>query len=195
KKWGSPIYAFFKPDPLIEYDNKGNRIHAFECIAEPCQGKGRNQKFVRRNLGTADATSTGNLRKHALSCWGQEAIDAVSNSTSLQEARNVLKKARNTMRNGLLVFEFERTGSGKVTYSHRPPTKLESRADHVRWMAESQQAFNLVSDAGYQRVMKSGQPAHYVPSGATLSRDVRQVFVYCRQKVSKLLKVSTGHFK
>ncbi|KIL63649.1 hypothetical protein M378DRAFT_57221, partial [Amanita muscaria Koide BX008] len=190
KKWSSGVYAFFKTDPLIEYDNNGDRLHVFECTANPCRGKGKNQRFVKRNLTTGDATSTGNLCKHAINCWGKDTVDAASKAKSLRAARDVLNKNCDNMHDRSLVGAFERVGSGKVTYSHRPPTVLESRAAHVRWMAESRRAFNLVSDEGYQHLMKSGRPAHYIPSVATLSRDVRQAFVHCRKKVAKLLQVS-----
>ena len=81
-------------------------------------------------------------------------------------------------------------GQGKPTFSTHPPTKLESRADHVRWMAESKQPFNLVKDYGYHRVMKNGHPAHYIPSDKSIARDLQEVFVKTREQIAKKLQVS-----
>ncbi|KIL55067.1 hypothetical protein M378DRAFT_188689 [Amanita muscaria Koide BX008] len=192
KKWNSGVYAFFKPTPTVEYDAKGQRIHVFECVASPCRSKGKNQKFVRRSLGTRDATSTSNLRKHAIICWGQETVEAASKAKSLSEARTVVDKVHGNVRDGSLIFKFERMGKGKPTYSHRPPTKLEIHAAHVLWMAESKCSFTLINDQGYKHVMKSGRLEHYIPSWVTLSRDVQKAFVHCWQKIAGLLQSHDG---
>ncbi|KAM6491791.1 hypothetical protein JOM56_012831, partial [Amanita muscaria] len=49
KKWSSPVYAFFKRTPTIEYD-RGSRFHVFECNTQYCKGRGKYQRLVRRNL-------------------------------------------------------------------------------------------------------------------------------------------------
>ncbi|KIL61836.1 hypothetical protein M378DRAFT_82091, partial [Amanita muscaria Koide BX008] len=191
KKWTSPIYAFFKATPTIEYSGK-SRIHVFECIASHCKSNGKNQRFVRRNLTKGDATSTSNLCKHAIRCWGEEVVKAASQAKSVKDARAVLKEKTGNLQDGSLIFEFQRIGKGKETYSIRPPTKLESHAGHVRWMAESKQVFNMVGDPGYQRLMKNGRPEHYVPSGWTLSHNVRTVFTQCQQMIADLLQNLEG---
>ena len=173
---------------MIELVN-GQHIHVFECNAGHCRGKGKNARFVRRNLSTADATSTSNLRKHATLCWGKEVVDAAKAAGSALEAREVLKK-KDGLRDGSIAVEFARVGQGKPTFSTHPPTKLESRADHVRWMAESKRPFNLVKDYGYHRVMKNGRPAHYIPSDKSIARDLREVFVKTREQIAKKLQVS-----
>ena len=175
--------------PTIEYSPDGQQIHTFKCLATHCRGKG----IVHGNLETADATSTSNLRKHAILCWGKEAVDAATNTKSLRDAREVLGKSKGILRDGSLAIEFERAGKNKLTFTMRPPTKMESRADHVRWMAESKRPFHLVGDPGYQRVMKNGRPAHYIPSRNTISRDVRTVFTASRNRIARLLQVR-GHF-
>ena len=173
---------------MIELVND-QRIHVFECNAGRCRGKGKNEQFVRRNLSTSDATSTSNLRKHATLCWGKEVVDAAKAAGSALEARQVLKR-KDGLRDGSIAVEFARAGEGKPTYSTRPPTKLESRTDHVRWMAESKRPFNLVKDRGYHRVMKNGRPAHYIPSDQSIGRDLRQVFIKTRERIAKKLQVS-----
>lgn len=169
------------------------RIHAFECNAGHCRGKGKNEHFVRRNLHTADATSTSNLRKHAILCWGKDVVDAAKATGSAEEARAVLKK-KGGLRDGSITAEFARVasqGKVKLSFSTCPPTKMESRGDHVRWMAESKRPFNLVNDLGYHRVMKKGRPAHYIPADRTISRDLRIVFLKTRELIAKKLQVTT----
>jgi len=39
--------------------------------------------------------------------------------------------------------------------------------------------------------MKTGRPEYFLPSAETVARDVRQVFVHSRQRVAKLLRVSS----
>ncbi|KAF8326140.1 hypothetical protein F5887DRAFT_866480, partial [Amanita rubescens] len=167
KKWTAPVYAFFKPTPMIE-DVNDRRTHIFECNAGHCLGKGANGRFVRRNLTTTDATSTSNLRKHAVSCWGLETVEAAKQAGTAQLTREVIEKKGN-LRDGSITAEFARVGKGAITFSTRQPSKHESRADHARWMAESKRPFNLVKDGGYHRVMKNGRPAHYIPSDRTIA--------------------------
>ena len=97
---------------------------------------------------TSDVTSTSNLRKHAIQCWGKDIVDAAKAAGSAEGARGILKKKEN-LRDGSIAIAFERVGKGKPTYSIRPPTNDEIRADHVSWMSESRHPFNLVGDAGY----------------------------------------------
>ncbi len=44
--------------------------------------------------------------------------------------------------------------------------------------------------------MKTGRPDHYLPSAATVSRDVKRVFARCRTRVAKMLRDYEGdlHF-
>ena len=61
--------------PLVEYV-KDCHVHVFECKAKHCKGKANGQQ-VCCYLDTTDAKSTGNLRKHAKVCWGDETVAAV----------------------------------------------------------------------------------------------------------------------
>ena len=88
KDWNSPIYAFFKPIPSIEYI-KDRRLHTFTCNAKHCKGKG-NGREVWRYLDTTDAKSTGNLRKHTRMCWGDEAVVGADQTQDVDIAREVL---------------------------------------------------------------------------------------------------------
>ena len=123
RDWNSPIYAFFKAIPAIEYI-QGHRLHVFECTATSCKGKG-NGRLVRQYLDTGDAKSTSNLRKHAKLCWGEDAVTAADQTGGVAAARDVLSKTKS--RDGSITEAFERVGKGKITYSHRQHTKTEAR--------------------------------------------------------------------
>ena len=124
RKWTAAVYAFFKPDPVIEYNAKGERIYAFECAAKPCRGKGG--KFVHRNLSTGDASSTGNLHRHAKQCWGEEVVESASRVGSAGRARDILAAIKGKQ-NGSITAAFERAGKGRVTYRHRQYNESETR--------------------------------------------------------------------
>jgi hypothetical protein len=60
----------------------------------------------------------------------------------------------------------------------------------VRWVCENARPFNIVSDRSFHSLMKTGRPEYYIPSPSTVSRDVRQVFLRTRNRISKMLNVS-----
>ena len=60
----------------------------------------------------------------------------------------------------------------------------------MQWMAESFRPFAIVDDDGFKRLMKTGRPDYYIPSRSTVSRDVKNVFVKSKGRVSKFLRVS-----
>lgn len=62
-------------------------------------------------------------------------------------------------------------------------------AEFVRWVTESNRPFVIVNDRGFRSLMKTGRPDYYIPSAATLSRDVKNVFVRVRGRIAKGLKV------
>jgi hypothetical protein len=128
KDWTSPVYAFFKPIPLIGLID-GRRVHIFTCIAKRCRGKGRNGREVRRYLGTSDSTSTSNLRRHAKACWGESMVKAAGNVKNAHAARAVLAKSSGStdLTDGLITAAFERINKRTVTYSTRQLTKSETR--------------------------------------------------------------------
>jgi hypothetical protein len=124
KNWTAPIYAFFKPIPTIKHiDNR--RVHVFECGAKHCKGKGKSGGVVRRYLGTLDATSTSNLKRHARICWGEETVEAAGNAKDIHAARDILTRSK--LKDGSITTAFERASKEKVTYSHRQHTRTETR--------------------------------------------------------------------
>lgn len=191
---------FFDQRPTIEEIN-GRRVHAFQCNATQCLGKTRG---VRRYLDTKDAKSTGNMRKHAKVCWGDEAVAAADGTGSAINARAALEKMRK--KDGSITAAFERSATSKITFSHRQHTTIESRyvcstmrlntvsfidyrAEFVRWIAESKRPFQIVKDRGFRCLMKTGRPGCYIPSPETISKDVKQVFANVRQRIAQMLQV------
>ena len=69
--------------------------------------------------------STGNLRKHARGCWGEEAVTAANNTKNVRAAREALGKAK--LVDGSIMAAFERVAKDRVTYSHRQHTSSEAR--------------------------------------------------------------------
>ena len=64
-----------------------------------------------------------------------------------------------------------------------------TRAEIVRWVAESKRPFQIVNDRGFQSLMKTGRPAYHIPSPETVSHDVKKVFVKVRKRIAKMLQV------
>lgn len=64
------------------------------------------------------------------------------------------------------------------------------RIEVVRWVAESKRPFAIVKDRGLLSLMKTGRPEYRWPSPATVSRDVKKVFVRMRSRLAAKLKVN-----
>ncbi|KIK17266.1 hypothetical protein PISMIDRAFT_76557, partial [Pisolithus microcarpus 441] len=114
REWNSPIYAFFTPEPTIEYI-AGHRSHVFWCTAKGCK------KGVRRYLDKSDAQSTGNMCKHVKACWGDVLQKAfkMSGTTAAREA------VKSYVKSGSIPAAFDCQGG--VSHSHWQHTKLETR--------------------------------------------------------------------
>jgi hypothetical protein len=148
----SPVYAFFQRTPTIRTVD-GRRVHEFKCAASRCKGRGKNPRIVRRYLDTSDRKSTGNLRKHARLCWGDEILRAADSCGDLDSTRKGLDKAKK-LKDGSITTTFERKGKGHVTYSHRQHDKAQTR--FVTWMNNDDLPYLTHSEGpklsvGYQR--------------------------------------------
>ncbi|KAF8059610.1 hypothetical protein FPV67DRAFT_1425266 [Lyophyllum atratum] len=182
--WHTTVYAFFKPDPVIEYRG-GRKCHVFRCT-----GKGCTQRIVRY-LDMKDAQSTGNMRKHVKKCWGEDVLHAADEAINIQEART--KVVGGYRANGSITASFARKDKANVTYSHRPHTRTETRyPEIVRWVSESNRPFAIVKDRGLNCLLKTGRPTYYVPHPTTVSRDVKTVFAKARNRIAKMLKECDG---
>jgi hypothetical protein len=109
------------------------------------------------------------------------------------------------LKNGSITAAFEKTGKGKLPFSHRQLDKTQTRfvtnqypcnlyntfrrAAIVRWVLESMRPFSIVGDEGFIFLMKTGRPSYYIPSAPTVSRDVKTVFTKVRGRIAKILQV------
>ncbi|KAI0074146.1 hypothetical protein K474DRAFT_1601966, partial [Panus rudis PR-1116 ss-1] len=113
KGWTSPTYAFFKP--VVEIVSRdGRRAHGFNCALCKTQ--------VLRFLDTHDSTSTANLQKHAVKCFGEDAVK-MTKGMSASDARTAVGTYQ---RNGSITEAFARVGKGVVTFSTTGHTKEET---------------------------------------------------------------------
>ncbi|KAG0703263.1 hypothetical protein DFH29DRAFT_803739 [Suillus ampliporus] len=178
-EWVSPIYAFFDPTPhIVETDRQ--QAHKFKCCAKACKAS------IRHFLDKKNARSTGNMRKHVKSCWGEEILSVADDTKDAKEVRT--KIVGSILKNGTITASFERKGKGKLTYSHHQHTWAETKAEIVQWVSESLRLFEIVKDRGFQTLMKTGRPGYYLPSPSTVSRNVRLVFAKTRQRVARMLQ-------
>ncbi|TFY55495.1 hypothetical protein EVJ58_g8214 [Rhodofomes roseus] len=182
RKWTAPVYAFFKPDIAIEYVD-GRRLHAFRCANTGCKHD------VRRYLASKDARSTSNLRKHVRKCWGIEALEAADRMSTSSKAKDSIEKYRRTQN---LKVAFGAASKKSFRYSTIQHTPTETRAEIVRWVAESMRPFNIVKDRGFESLMKTGRPEYKLPSPMTVGRDVRKVFGRVKERVGRWLQDYDG---
>ncbi len=77
---------------------------------------------MRRFLDTKDRASTGNMKRHAIRCFGQTVVDG-SMSSDAAKVRQGLAK----FREGTIPAVFEARGNGVVTYKTQALTKVDVR--------------------------------------------------------------------
>ncbi|KAJ3832579.1 hypothetical protein F5878DRAFT_499240, partial [Lentinula raphanica] len=167
----SVVYAFFHAEPDIEFgkDNTADYV-VYRCIN--CGEK------VRQGMKTGDRENSpvmkGNLREHVKKCWGQEALDAVSDTT-LEKARAAVRESKKKKQTTLTVV-VSTVQSWFKSFSTRPPEREKIRVVTARWVAESARPFLIVQDRGYRWLQKEGRPKHYVPNNDMVSRDVKKLY-------------------
>ncbi|KAL1733408.1 hypothetical protein EV714DRAFT_204697, partial [Schizophyllum commune] len=142
----------------------------FSCFNKGCK------HTIRRYQDTSDKYSTGNMIRHAESCWGKDAVNVARAHDDRDTARE--KVVEPLKLSGKLTVAFARQGKGKITYSTRQHTKTETNF----------RPFALVEDEGFKTLMKTGRPEYYLPSRTTVSRDVKRVFARSRARVAQFLQ-------
>src|SRR5260370_33386503 len=160
-RWTTVVYAFYKHTPNIK-SNDGRKMHEFTCLQKHCP-----QKIVRY-LDTKDAQSTGNMRQHVKKCWGEGVLTAAESTKDANEAHSRI--IHGFLKTGKITEMFER--KAKATYSTIQHTKSETRAEIIRWVAESLRPFAIVKDRGFHSLMKTGRRDYDIPSPSTIARDV-----------------------
>ncbi|KIM54008.1 hypothetical protein SCLCIDRAFT_53965, partial [Scleroderma citrinum Foug A] len=173
KTWRSPIYALFKIDQVsVEYHN-GRLAHFFPCGARKCKFAAGG---IRRYQDTLDKLSTANLKQHAVSCWGQEAVDAVIGGDKAKE------------RSGSVFAAFARKGQQPAHHTHRVHTNDDIRANLVRWLTENNCPTNIINNRALCDLLLAGRPSIDLPSCFTISRDICSSFLKCQDRIGKLLQ-------
>ncbi|KAF8585212.1 hypothetical protein K439DRAFT_1316807, partial [Ramaria rubella] len=117
----------------------------FKCATKGCR------HVICRFIGTADAQSRGNIRKHVKNCWDEDVLDIADQAKNQAEAHE--KVVSDYMKNGSITAVFQRSGKGT-----------------------SLCPFQTVGDRGFLSLMKTGRLGYYLPSPATVAHDVKLVF-------------------
>ncbi|KAJ3753997.1 hypothetical protein EV360DRAFT_28664, partial [Lentinula raphanica] len=157
----SSVYAFFNPEPEIDFKKDGTTPDYLVFSCSHCRTK------VRQGLNTSDKGSTGNLIIHVKKCWGEEAFNAAKDS-SLEKARLAVKTFGKKGQ-AKLTATLKTTKSWAKMFSTRPPEKEMIR--------------------GYRWLQKEGRPNHYVPSKDTVARDVKKLYKATKAKLADELQV------
>lgn len=105
-------------DVALSYEG-GRPYVEFICSSTTCKAK--NGPAVRRYCDTKDKNSTGNMKRHAANCWGEDLVNDSLNS-DIESVRKALSKRKD----GSITAMFEARGKGVITYSNTPMTKAES---------------------------------------------------------------------
>lgn len=118
RRWKAVVYAFYKPEIKIVRDDEGHIGYQFACAKPGCA------YHTVRWTHTKDKTSTHNLIRHVESCWGEEIYEEAKLMGNANAARPGVEAFGRT---GTITDFFERKGKGKVTYSIRNHTAMETR--------------------------------------------------------------------
>ena len=62
----------------------------------------------------------------------------------------------------------------------------------MRWVAESKRPYKIVSDGGFQSLMKTRRPDYHILSEQTVSCDVKQVLIHTHKRVANMLQEYKG---
>ena len=100
-------------------EKEGWRAHEFKCC------KGQCNATVRWFLDTKDAGSTGNLCKHIKKCWGNEVMSTADMAKDADEVQSTI--VPKFLKDESITAIFERKAKGRVTYSHHPYTRSETK--------------------------------------------------------------------
>ncbi|KAJ7060618.1 hypothetical protein C8F01DRAFT_988032, partial [Mycena amicta] len=126
---------------------------------------------VRRMQTKADGTvshdrsSTSNLKKHAVGCWGKDVVEARLKGVEDEKKR----------RDGNLFSSFAKQGQRPVKTSHRAPTNAE-----------------IVEDRELRELLEAGHPGLKVPGRDKVARDIASAYAGSALQIGDLLKDYPG---
>ncbi|KAF8581723.1 hypothetical protein K439DRAFT_1353072 [Ramaria rubella] len=138
----------------------------------PVHSTGYSPSVICRFIATTDAQSTGNLRTHVRKCWGEDVLHVLQVGDKAKDQTEARKKVvKGYKKNRSITAAFERTGKGKVLFSHRQHAKAETRCGHNSYQC-----------------LQTGRPGYYLPSPSTVARDVKLVFARTRTRIARMLQ-------
>ena len=94
-------------------------------------------RLLCNNLSTPRTPSTGNMRRHVKTCWGEDALNTADKAKDINEAWT--KVVQDILRDSSITTPFKQKDKQSVTYSSRP--YMQSK---IRWDVD-----NNVSGIGY----------------------------------------------
>ncbi len=97
---------------------------------------------------------------------------------------------QNFQHSGKVSEYFSQKGKGTLIYSNIQHTITETRAELIHWICESLHPFNIVSDHGFNCLMKTGHPGYCIPLPSTVGHNVKSVFAWVQKQIAKMLQVS-----
>ncbi|KAF7349077.1 Dimer-Tnp-hAT domain-containing protein [Mycena venus] len=179
--WTSGIYQFFNSNVVTKKDDNGRIFQQFSCAAPGGCKKRSGFKGVHRyqtkldGQPASDRSSTSNLKKHAETCWGKDAV----------KARLTGAGTSNSPRDGNIFASFARTGQ-------RPVKSLNSVPTLYAGFAEANRPFRIMEDRELRELLLAGRPELNIPSRRTIGRDLNAVFDRCSQRIINLLDNYNG---
>ncbi|THU92517.1 hypothetical protein K435DRAFT_582132, partial [Dendrothele bispora CBS 962.96] len=132
-------------------------------------------------LNRGDHLSMSNLKKHALNCFGKDAVEA---------AVQGVKEAASSQRNIYLMFAG--LGNKVVSISHRMHTNTERRAAVVRWVTESCRPIWITENHKLRELMLTGRPQAEFSRPKRVTKDIKTAFEHCSGHIRQLLQNYPG---
>ncbi|TFY51080.1 hypothetical protein EVG20_g11174 [Dentipellis fragilis] len=181
----------------IELDVDGNKIRRSQ-VSSDSEEEGDNEKLARMMKSWSSPIYAffspipaikyrGGRKTHTFTCLAKgcnKEIHRYLDTTDAQSTSNMRKHATKCWGNEVVQRQIV-----QVMHLH---TKPETKAEIVRWVAESLRPFKVIADRGFLLLMKTGCPGYYVPSPSTVSRDVKLVFARSRKCIAKILQDYDG---
>ncbi|KAJ6486569.1 hypothetical protein DFH09DRAFT_948816, partial [Mycena vulgaris] len=173
--WTASVYQFFKP-PALRFDaDESDRPYTwFACNAPHCKAS----TGIRRYMDKSDATATKNLKRHAIKCFGEAVVEAVSSAKAAPADQS-------------LHAAWAQQSSSKPA-PKKPFTVATLRATLVRWFTESNRPMYAAKDRKFHEIVINGRPGIEVPSQTTIARDIKTSFELGEAHISKILNEYPG---
>ncbi|ESK84653.1 hypothetical protein Moror_13289 [Moniliophthora roreri MCA 2997] len=172
--WTSAVYSFFKSDVYVAHDADRQKYQFFPCAAKSCKSK---LKGVRHYQDGKDCASTGNLKKHAVTCFSQAAVDNAIQGNDESKAKH-----------GSIFAAFARVGQHVLKATHCNHNYYELRVCLAHWVTESNQSVRIVEDDGFIEIIGGGRPDLQLLSCTTLTQDITTAYNILRNCITKLLQ-------